>query len=110
MVIGEKDAGRTIELPVGTQIEISLPENPTTGFRWRLELSNADVCTIVRDEYSAPSRLLPGAPGAHSWQLRAIMAGECDLQLSYRRRAPVDAPPARRLDFHFRVIPPANGG
>ena len=53
MIVTEKLANQTIDLPVGEVVEVRLEENPTTGFRWQL------VSTGELLDRSPPRRRLP---------------------------------------------------
>ena len=58
IALDEKAAGSTIALAVGEEAELSLAENPTTGFRWRLPPDAPDVVALVADRFT------PGRPNA----------------------------------------------
>jgi inhibitor of cysteine peptidase len=94
----ESAQGREIELAEGQEFELTLVENPTTGFRWRVAADGSPACSLVSDEFRAPDEARPGQGGSRAWRFRAVRAGECRIALSYSR-AGGDA--AR--DFTLRV-------
>jgi len=102
-VLTEADTGKTVDLTVGQSIEIRLPENATTGYRWSVKAIDTSVCEIVADERLAPGKIIPGAPGEHRWRLRATHAGACMLQLVYGRSWQSDASPARTFKVRLHV-------
>lgn len=104
-VIGEPDVGRTVDIPVGQTIEIRLPENPTTGFRWLMTGSSGSACRVLREDFHPPARTLPGAGGERTWQLEAVAVGECDFSITYRRPWTTDDTSQRNFHLHIRVTP-----
>jgi inhibitor of cysteine peptidase len=84
----------TVNVPVGTQLALTLDENPTTGYSWALELSPG--LSVVADDYAqAPGREgMAGAGGTHTWTIEATTAGTQTIAGHYRRpweNPPVDA-------------------
>jgi len=47
--INESSNGQEITLPVDRALEVCLPENPTTGFRWSLESKGGPACVFIKD-------------------------------------------------------------
>lgn len=101
LALGEADAGKTIELAAGETIEIRLPENASAGYRWTL--APLPGCELLAEERDAPEKLVPGAPGAHLWRLKATRAGDCPLTIAYRRAWQRQAPPQRTFTITLRV-------
>ncbi|MDR3531946.1 MAG: protease inhibitor I42 family protein [Rhodopila sp.] len=99
---GESSNGQTIDLVVGQRIEIRLPENPTTGFRWQLMTNDGAVCAAISDVFEEPAGP-PGRGGEHSWMFAAAQPGECDIELRYRRRWAVSVEHDRTFRIHIRV-------
>jgi inhibitor of cysteine peptidase len=97
-------AAEEIRLARGRIKTIVLPENPSTGYTWKIDEEGSDhlsLLTIV-DHGHKRGASMPGAPGERSWTLRARGTGRAVLQLVYQRPwepAPVET---RRIDV---VIP-----
>jgi inhibitor of cysteine peptidase len=84
--IGPEHQGRRIALARGEALELSLPENPTTGYRWTL--AEVGPWRVDGDRNAPPSTPLPGAasvrhlrivptaPGLHRLRLRCMRAWE----------------------------------
>lgn len=102
LLVDENFFDQTIHLPVGQVMELRLKENPTTGFRWSFATDGKPCCTVVSDAFKRREGP-PGAEGEHTWQMKAIRAGTCELQLFYRRSFDPDAPPARFFTLHVKV-------
>ncbi|HEX3559313.1 MAG TPA: protease inhibitor I42 family protein [Pyrinomonadaceae bacterium] len=83
----ENADGREIELTPGQEFELTLAENPTTGFRWRVTADGSPACALVKDEFRAPDEGRPGQGGSHVWQFRADRAGQGRIEMSYARAA-----------------------
>ncbi len=78
----EADSGKTVEVSVGDNLELSLPENATTGYRWELENVDSKVVAIKEEDYK-PSSGAVGSGGSKNWSLKAVAPGktECRLKL-----------------------------
>ncbi len=82
--IDEHSHGRTYETNIGGEIEISLPENPTTGFRWMAMRTGEPVLTLLHDTFE-PGRKALGQPGTHAWAFKVVAEGSATIELIYRR-------------------------
>jgi inhibitor of cysteine peptidase len=100
--IAEDDNGHTVKLAVGDELELSLSENPTTGYQWELTAKAEPVCKLVKDDFEAPTRT-PGSGGVHRWQFRAVQPGIGKIALQYRRSWEEGAAPARSYQVTVHV-------
>ena len=82
--IGPADNGKAKTVRVGQSFELRLPENPSTGYRWRLR-PIGPVLALEGDSYVAAVSERRGAPGQHRWQFRAVEAGAVRLTLDSQR-------------------------
>ena len=55
LILTEADAGRPVEVAPGAGVQLRLPENPTTGYRW--------ILTVTPDRLPAGHRRHVRAPG-----------------------------------------------
>ena len=67
------DAGKKVEMAVGDVLVISLPENPTTGFRWTFDFLDKELFLVRNDEYTVASS-------------SGVVVGDDELSRSYRKR------------------------
>lgn len=104
MKIDEASNGRAITLTEGETLDLTLPENPTTGFRWIVESNGAPVCALRDDTYEA-SAGPPGAGGQHRWSFQAVQPGAGRIALAYRRPWGQSASPAKTFAVTIRVSP-----
>ncbi|KUK61653.1 MAG: putative pprotein [Methanoculleus marisnigri] len=82
-VFNETNNNETVTLPVGSEITISLDENPTTGYSWNVT-SSAGL-SYVNDTYIAPETGLMGAGGVHVWEYLAAETGTGEFSAIYTR-------------------------
>ncbi len=103
MVTAEESAsGQSMTLPVGETLELRLPENPTTGYRWSVVENGADVLTPVEEQRGAPADG-PGAPATHRWLFRAERAGRTTIELVHHRPWEDTAGATRRFTLEVEV-------
>jgi inhibitor of cysteine peptidase len=102
MIIGDDFNGKTIDIGVGETVEIRLPENPTTGFRWDLTAKGEPACALLDDSFT-PGAGPPGASGRRSWTFQALRQGECEVELVYHRRWEEGGAPERRFRVRLRI-------
>lgn len=94
-------AADEVALARGHQKTIVLPENPSTGYTWKIDQdgsNNLSILAIV-DHGHKRGAAMPGAPGQHRWSLRAKASGHAVLQLVYQRPwepAPIET---RRIEI-----------
>ncbi len=91
-----------VVLAAGQALEIALPENPTTGFRWELKAGGNPACVPSGDAFDAPSAGI-GKSGTRRWRFDAVRAGSGSIELVYRRAWEKDKPPAQVFRLTARV-------
>lgn len=98
-------SGQTIHLQTGQKFEISLPENPTTGFRWSLVSSGEPACEALDDLYEPPDpeAQAHGQEGNHYWRFEAARTGHGKIELAYRRSWEQAGNAARRFTLDVNV-------
>jgi dihydrolipoamide dehydrogenase len=75
MVQVDKSANNTeTKLAMGETLEISLSENPTTGFRWELKAAGDPVCAPRGDSFDPPAAGV-GRSGTHRWRFEPVGKG-----------------------------------
>lgn len=71
----------TATVPVGSNITISLAENPTTGYSWNV--TSARGLSYVNDTFFEPETGLVGAGGVHVWEYIAAETGAAEFSAIY---------------------------
>ena len=70
----------------GQQLIVSLPSNPTTGYRWILHESAPEQLRSLGPEvFSNPKDDMIGGDGLSTWRFEARQAGSGRLYLTYQR-------------------------
>jgi len=101
MTVDQAQSGRTLDLPVGQVLELRLAENPTTGYRWAFVTDGTPTCAVLGDRFEGANGP-PGQGGEHSWTIKGVKPGACDIAMQYRRSFQPDAP-AGSFALHIRV-------
>jgi inhibitor of cysteine peptidase len=98
----QSDTGGTYPVAFGSEIQLRLPENPTTGFTWNLSVSPG--LSVVNDTYVPDdvSGKLVGSGGVHVWVLSATGAGDQVVSGAYRR--PWEPPTGNATMFSLSLI------
>ena len=94
-----------LRLNVGQPLTLTLPSNPSTGYRWRVENAGAEVLTPLGPEvYSNPEAGgMVGSAGQSTWRFRARQAGEGRLLLVYPQPWDTQAAAAETFDCQLSV-------
>jgi len=74
--------GSTVSLLPGQTLIIRLPENPTTGYRWAVDMSGG--MTLVSDDFS-PTGAGVGAGGTRTLEWTSPALGSQRITLALRR-------------------------
>lgn len=72
----------TVSVKNGDIFQITLEENPTTGYLWNASVTSG--LTIVNDTF-LPSSTAVGAPGLRQWQVQANAVGTQTFSAVYMR-------------------------
>jgi len=80
-------ADEIMRLAPGRAGRIELKENPSTGYRWRLDPEASDGLDIlsISDDGHMRGENMPGAPGTHRWTVKALSPGDAEIQFVYQR-------------------------
>jgi len=97
------DANREIVLAPNHTFEIVLPSNPTTGYKWTLEINNTNIVRNIAHKFVADSSGRVGVSGNTIWTLRTGRTGNALLTFKYGRIWEKDTPPTRVETFTMTV-------
>ena len=103
-IADENDNGQTVMMGAGDALQISLPENRSTGYIWSI-VTNDEAVLRPTDEptYAIEGEPLPGAGGRVTFYFTAVSAGEVSLQLINARPAETAVEPAQTFALAVRV-------
>ncbi len=99
VVLTEGHNGGTVQAGVGDTITVTLPENPTTGFRWTVSATDAGLLAFTGDDFQAAGAGTGGG-GLRTFRFLTKGQGNADLELRLGRSWEAGAP---RGVFHTRV-------
>lgn len=102
MTYSEQDDGALVSLRQGETFQTHLPENPTTGYRWRLDEWDSVLLEAVRDEYRPLGIPAVGAGGEHIWEFVAHAPGTVHLRF-HSARSWENAEPAKSFSLHVVI-------
>ncbi len=93
-----------LSLHTGQMLIVSLPSNPTSGYRWNLrEVSSEQLKSLGPEVFSSPENDLIGGDGISTWRFEAADSGSGRLYLTYQRPWESDAEPAGLFDCRIDV-------
>jgi len=87
-------------------VEVRLPANPSTGYRWMLDppLQSGRILAESYESDAKDGRV--GAPGTQILQVVFPREGRFNLKLAYRRLwEPASVPPAQTTNLVVKVLP-----
>ncbi|MDF0731154.1 protease inhibitor I42 family protein [Pseudomonas entomophila] len=92
-------------LQVGQNLTLTLPSNPTTGYRWLVQSPASNILRSLGPEvYSSPEEAgLVGSAGVSTWRFQASTAGESHLILVYQQPWAPEVRPVQTFDCAIRV-------
>ena len=85
-------------------MEISLKENPSTGFRWSLEKSNDEILELLNSDYIQASGPEVGSGGKRIWKFIAKKTGDVHLVLKLWRAWEGNRSIVKRFEAIIRVV------
>ena len=94
--------GANMELKTGDTFYVKLNENPTTGFSWKMNIT--DGLAVVSDEYIATDTELVGAGGVHEWEIQAVDYGTQQVTAVYMRSWENATGDEQRFEFTVEVV------
>jgi predicted secreted protein len=95
-----------IEAKAEHPVEIRLPANPSTGYRWMLDppMQSGRILSESYESGAKDGRV--GAPGTQILQVIFPREGRFNLKLAYRRLwEPLSIPPAQTTNLVVKVVP-----
>jgi len=94
-----------VQLKNGQNLILTLPSNPTTGYRWAIQDSAGGVLRAISPEvYSNPEDTgLVGSGGQSTWRFQAFATGTGRLRLTYQQPWEPEVAPAKSFDCPISV-------
>ena len=100
----ETDNGRTVDIRRGETVQVSLPENATTGYRWAIDRCDEEFIEVLATEphYTARGR---GAGGEVAFTFHGKKIGTGEIVLKHWRHWEGDSSVTSRFRIRLRVQP-----
>lgn len=102
VVLTEDDDGGSFHVAAGGVLRFSLPETPTTGYRWEVESPPRERFSVIKDQFS-PGAARPGAAGTRTIVLQPGSAGHFRFVLGLTRPWEPQANPVRTISVDVRA-------
>ncbi|MDG9884993.1 protease inhibitor I42 family protein [Pseudomonas sp. GD04058] len=104
-VVVEKQSQCPIDLSIGQALTLTLPSNPSTGYRWQVQDAASSVLGALGPEVyrSNDNTGMVGSDGQSTWRFRAKGAGEGHLVLVYQQPWAPEESPVQRFDCTVKV-------
>jgi inhibitor of cysteine peptidase len=83
-------------------LELSLAENPTTGYRWDVTSSGEPVCKLDETDYEPGGSGL-GRGGTRRWKFLVLAPGVATIALEYRRPFETGKAPSKTFTVRVRA-------
>jgi inhibitor of cysteine peptidase len=103
-VLTAADNGRTVELHVGDEVALRLPENATTGYRWAIDSADANLVDIKEGQYVSTSEKMGGG-GEAQWLIKAKAPGATSIKLKRWRQWEGESSVVERYEITLRISP-----
>jgi len=101
----DKQSECPVQLKTGQNLILTLPSNPTTGYRWAIQDSAGGVLRSLSPEvYSNPQDTgLVGSGGQSTWRFQSFAAGNGRLRLTYSQPWAPEVPAVETFDCPILV-------
>ncbi|OUC15173.1 MAG: hypothetical protein B0A82_08495 [Alkalinema sp. CACIAM 70d] len=81
IIIGEEDKEKTFKVSRGDSIVISLGENPSTGYLWKVCAVDKEILDMENSEFSIFPSTGIGGGGIRSFHFKVALPGSTKIQL-----------------------------
>lgn len=86
IVIVQTDQGKIFEASQGDLILIRLAENPSTGYRWGVDVVDNQTVVLQTSDYLATEELRAGSGGTRTFTFKAQSPGTVSIRLTLKRK------------------------
>ena len=102
LTLTQQDNGRLVNVAKGSEILLSLPENPTTGFRWQLDDLAGHILESGESMFE-PRSNAAGAAGVRLFHFKVIGEGETKVRAKHWRQWEGDSSVTERFEVTVKV-------
>jgi inhibitor of cysteine peptidase len=101
--VSEQNANSNVQLHVGDRLVVTLDGNPTTGYTWEVDSSDAAILKPVGEAQFTPGTSAVGSVGEVTLQFDAVGAGQTPLKLIYHRPFETGVAPLKTFELTITV-------
>jgi inhibitor of cysteine peptidase len=98
----ENDQG-SVALRIGDTLEVELAGNPTTGYQWEVVAGEGEMLKSMGEAEFIQGTQVVGAGGTFRFQFEAVLAGETNLKLEYKRPFEQDVAPLNTFSIQVKI-------
>lgn len=95
------DNGSSVDLTIGSELEVHLEANKSTGYSWQLK-SN-DSVAVISDSYAPEEIETVGVGGVQKFTLQAQRSGRSELEFIYSRAWEKGVEPAEKFQLKLNI-------
>ncbi len=103
IVIIKKDAGKIFKAIQGNIILIRLNENPSTGYQWKIYLSDERVVLFEKSDFSPGAEKTIGSGGTRTFQLKTKSSGFVKIILKLKKEWEPDDSAIDKFEVTIKV-------
>ena len=103
VLVDDTNEGQVIGVNETASIIIKLPDNPSTGYVWKV--TGSDGLAITQDTYTPAETGMVGAAGVHSWTMEPRTTGLVTFSAVYYRTWEGEKPSDDTYAISFYVVP-----
>jgi inhibitor of cysteine peptidase len=103
VTLTEADNGREAAVQCGDTVQVCLPENPTTGYRWAVDPAANESLSPAASEYARSAATGAGGGGTRCFTFRVDAPGTVSIRLTLRRGWQGDAAILKRFTATLHV-------
>jgi inhibitor of cysteine peptidase len=104
LTIGESDNGRTVDVRLGEEVRITLPENATTGYRWAIDRYDEEFIEALATEPHYTAKAI-GSGGEVTFIFKGKQAGTGEIVLKHWRHWEGESSITKRFSIRLNVKP-----
>lgn len=103
LILTQAHTGQSFSVHPGEVIAIQLKENPTTGYRWAIDISDNAILALQSSDYAVLPGTGIGGGGTRTLTFKAERPGAVRLQLKLCRSWEGDSSIIDRYDVTIQV-------
>jgi inhibitor of cysteine peptidase len=103
ILIDKNDNDKTFVARPNDIIMITLKENATTGYRWKVDRIDEEIILLDNSQYSMSTNSLVGSGGTRTFTFRPRSTGKAKVHLSLKREWEKEIDPIDQLVVFIQI-------